>query len=32
MHVDTGAESTVISTKIWTELGKTPLDGKIRHL
>ena len=32
MQVDTGANSTVISSKIWTELGKPQLDGKIRHL
>ena len=32
MHVDTGADSTVISSKIWTELGKPQLDSKIRHL
>ena len=32
MQVDTGAESTVISSKIWTELGKPQLDGNIRHL
>ena len=32
MQVDTGADSTVISSKIWTELGKPQLDGKIRHL
>ena len=32
MHVDTGARSTVISPKKWTELGKPQLDGKIRHL
>ena len=32
MQADTGADSTVISSKIWNELGKTPLDGKIRHL
>ena len=32
MQVDTGADSTVISTKIWTELGKPQLDGKVRHL
>ena len=32
MQVDTGADSTVISSKIWTALGKTQLDGKIRHL
>ena len=29
MQVDKGADSTLIS---WTELGKTQLDGKIRHL
>ena len=32
MQVDTGADSTVISSKIWTELGKPQLDGKIGHL
>ena len=32
MQVDTGADSTVISSKIWTELGKPQLDGKMRHL
>ena len=32
MRVDTGADSTAISLKIWTELGKPRLDGKIRHL
>ena len=32
MQVDTGADSTVISSKIWNELGKLQLDGKIRHL
>ena len=32
MQVDTGADSTVISSKIWTELGKPQLVGKIRHL
>ena len=32
MQVDTGADSTVISSKIWSELGKSQLDGKIRHL
>ena len=32
MQVDTGADSTVISSKIWTELGKPQLDGKIRDL
>ena len=32
MQVDTGADSTVISSKIGTELGKPQFDGKIRHL
>ena len=32
MQVDTGADSTVISSKLWSELGKPQLDGKIRHL
>ena len=32
MQVDTGADSTVISSKIWTDFGKPQLDGKIRHL
>ena len=32
MQVDTGADSTVISSLIWTELGKPPLNGKIRRL
>ena len=32
MQVGTGADGTVISSKIWTELGKPQLDGKIRHL
>ena len=32
MQVDTGADSTVISSKIWIELGKPQLDSKIRHL
>ena len=32
MQVDTGADRTVITSKIWTELGKPQLDGKIRHL
>ena len=32
MQVDTGVDSTVISSKIWTELGRPHLDGKIRHL
>ena len=31
-HVDTGADSTVISSKIWTEPCKPQLGGKIRHL
>ena len=31
MQVDTGAVSTVISSKIWTELGKPQLNGKLRH-
>ena len=32
MQVDTVADSTAISSKIWTELGKLQLNGKIRHL
>ena len=32
MQVDTGADSTVISSLIWTELGKPQLNGKIRRL
>ena len=32
MQVDTGKHSTLISSKIWTELVKSQLDGKIRHL
>ena len=32
MQVDAGAESTVISSKIWSDSGKPQLDGKIRHL
>ena len=32
MQVDTGADSAVISSKIWSELGKPQLVGKIRHL
>ena len=32
MQVDTGANSTVITSKIWTQLGKPQLDSKIRHL
>ena len=32
MQVNTGADSTVISSKIWTELGKPQLDGNIRDL
>ena len=31
MQVDTGADSTVISSKILNELRKPQLDGKIRH-
>ena len=31
-QVDTGADSTVISSKIWSELGKPQLDGKMRDL
>ena len=32
MQVDTGADSTVISLFIWTELGRPQLDGKIRRI
>ena len=32
MQVETGADSTVISSKIRTENGKPQLDGKVRHL
>ena len=32
MQVDTSADSTVISSKIWTGLGKPQLDVKIGHL
>ena len=32
MQVYTGADSTVISSLIWTELGKPQLNGKVRHL
>ena len=32
MQVDTGGDSTVISSLIWTELGKPQLKGKIRRL
>ena len=32
MQLDTGADSTVISSKLWPELGKAQLDGRIRHL
>ena len=32
MQVDTGADSTVMSSKIWTEVGKPQLDGKISHI
>ena len=31
-QVDTCADSTVMSSKIWSELGKPQLDGKMRHL
>ena len=32
MQVDTGADSTVISSLIWTELGKPQLNGQVRRL
>ena len=32
MQVDTGADSTVISSLIWTGLGKPQLNGKVRRL
>ena len=32
VKLDTGADSTLISSFIWTELGKSQLDGKIRRL
>ena len=32
MQVDTGADNPVISTLIWTELGKPQLNGKVRRL
>ena len=32
MQVDTGADSTVISSLIWTELGKPQLNWKVRRL
>ena len=32
MQVDTGADSTVISSFIWNEFVKPQLDGKIRRL
>ena len=32
IQVDTGADSTVISSLIWTELGKPQLNGKVRRL
>ena len=32
MQVDTGADSTVISTLTWTELGKPQLNEKVRRL
>ena len=31
-QIDTGADSTVISSLIWTELGKPQLNGKVRRL
>ncbi|XP_075258439.1 uncharacterized protein LOC142350474 [Convolutriloba macropyga] len=32
MQVDIGADSTAISSLIWTELGKPQLNGKVRRL
>ena len=32
MQVDTGAAGTVISSLIWTELGKSQLNGKLRRI
>ena len=32
MQVDACADGTVISSKIWTEFGKSKLDINIRHL
>ena len=32
LQVDTGADSAMVLSKIWTELGKPQFDGKIRHL
>ena len=32
MQVDTGSDSTVISSLMWTELGKPQLNGKVRRL
>ena len=32
LQVDTSADNTMISSKMWTELGKPQLDGKLRHL
>ena len=32
MQVDTSADTTVISSLIWTELGRPQLDGKIKRL
>ena len=32
MQVDTVADSTVISSSIWTELGKPQFNGKVRRL
>ena len=31
-QVEAGADSSVISSKIWTEFGKPQLNGKISHL
>ena len=31
LQVDTGADSTVISSLVWTELGKPQLNGKVRR-
>ena len=32
IEVDTSADNTVISSLIWTELGKPQLNGKVRRL
>ena len=32
MQVDTGADSTVISSLTWTEVGKPQLNGQVRRL